>query len=108
MFITPAFAQGAGPAAGGSFILQLLPFLMIFAIIYFLIIRPQQRRLKEHREMVEAIRRGDTVVTSGGLIGKVTKVDETELTIDIAENTRVRMIRSTVAEVRSKGEPVKE
>lgn len=107
MFITPAFAQGGG-AAGGNFLLQLLPFLMIFAIIYFLIIRPQQRRIKEHREMIEAIRRGDTVVTSGGLIGKVTKVDETELTIDIAENTRVRVVRSTVAEVRSKGEPAKD
>jgi preprotein translocase subunit YajC len=107
MFITPAFAQGGAPA-GGNFLLQLLPFLMIFAIIYFLIIRPQQKRIREHREMVEAIRRGDTVVTSGGLIGKVTKVDETELTIDIAENTRVRIVRSTVAEVRSKGEPVKD
>lgn len=107
MFITPAFAQG-GPAGGGNFLLQLLPFLMIFAIIYFLIIRPQQRRIKDHRDMVSAIRRGDTVVTSGGLIGKVTKVDETELTIDIAENTRVRVVRSTVAEVRSKGEPVKD
>ncbi|MEM8876941.1 MAG: preprotein translocase subunit YajC [Pseudomonadota bacterium] len=107
MFITPAFAQG-GAAGGGNFILQLLPFLMIFAIIYFLIIRPQQRRIKDHRDMVDAIRRGDTVVTSGGLIGKVTKVDETELTVDIAENTRVRVVRSTVAEVRSKGEPVKD
>ena len=104
MFITPAFAQDAS-GGGGGLIIQLLPFLLIFAIIYFLILRPQQKRMKDHRALVAAIRRGDTIV-SNGLIGKVAKVvDDNEISVEIAEGVRVRMLRGSVQEVRSKGEP---
>ena len=104
MLITPAYAQSA--AGSGDFLIQILPFLLIFVIMYFLIIRPQQRRLKEHREMVAALRRGDTVVTGGGLIGKVTKVEDDELQVEIAQGMRVKVIRSTITDVRSKSQPV--
>lgn len=104
MFITPAYAQGV--AGSGDFFIQILPFLLIFVIMYFLIIRPQQRRLKNHKEMVAALRRGDTVVTGGGLVGKVTKVDDDELLVEIAQGMRVKVIRSTITEVRSKSQPV--
>jgi preprotein translocase subunit YajC len=108
MFILPAFAQGS-PIGGSDFFVQLIPILLMFVIFYFLLFRPQQQRAKQHREMVSNIRRGDTVVTSGGIIGKVTKVkDENEIEVEIAENTRIRVIKSTVAEVRARGEPVKE
>ena len=89
--------------------LQLVPILLMFVIFYFLLFRPQQQRAKQHREMVSNIRRGDTVVTSGGIIGKVTKVrDDNEIEVEIADQTRVRVVKATVAEVRAKGEPVKE
>jgi len=104
MFITPAYAQSA--AGSGDFLIQILPFLLIFVIMYFLIIRPQQRRLKDHREMVAALRRGDTVVTGGGLIGKVTKADDDELVVELAPGMKVKVIRSTITEVRSKNQPV--
>jgi preprotein translocase subunit YajC len=108
MYISPAYAQGA-PGGGSDFLVQLIPILLMFVIFYFLLFRPQQQRAKQHREMVGNIRRGDTVVTSGGIIGKVTKVrDENEIEVEIAENTRIRVIKSTVAEVRARGEPVKE
>ena len=105
MLITPAYAQAA--AGGGSdFLVTLFPFLIVFAIIYLLILRPQQKRIKEHRKLVEGVRRGDTVVTAGGLIGKVVKVvDETEVQVEIADGTRVRVVRSTLSDVRSKTEP---
>jgi preprotein translocase subunit YajC len=107
MFITPAYAQGAG--GGSDIFVQLMPILLMFVIFYFLLLRPQQQRAKMHREMVANIRRGDTIVTSGGIIGKVTKVkDDNEIEVEIADNTRVRVIKGTVAEVRTKGEPVKE
>jgi len=104
MLITPAYAQAA--SGNSDFILQILPFLLIFVIMYFLIIRPQQRRMKDHREMVGALRRGDTVVTGGGLVGKVTKVDESELQVEVAQGVKVKVVRSTITEVRSKSEPV--
>ena len=105
--ITPAFAQGLG-GGSGDVILQLVPFLLIFVIMYFLIIRPQQRRVKEHQELVKNVRRGDTVVTSGGIVGKVTKAtDDPELEIEIADGVRVRLVRGMISEVRTKGEPVK-
>ena len=104
MLITPAYAQAA--SGNADFLLQILPFLLIFVIMYFLIIRPQQRRVKEHREMVGALRRGDTVVTGGGLVGKVTRVDEAELQVEISQGVKVKVIRSTVSEVRSKNQPV--
>jgi len=107
--ITPAFAQTAAGAAGGvDMVVQLVPFILIFIIMYFLIIRPQQKKAKEHREMIKNVRRGDQIVTSGGLIGKVTKVsDENELELEIADGVRVRVARGMIADVRSKGEPVK-
>jgi len=104
MFITPAYAQSA--TGSGDFLIQILPFLLIFVIMYFLIIRPQQRRLKDHREMVAALRRGDSVVTGGGLIGKVTKADDDELQVELAPGMKVKVIRSTITEVRSKNQPV--
>jgi len=108
MFVTPAFAQTGAPG-GGNMIIQFLPFILIFVIMYFLIIRPQRTKAKRHQEMIANLRRGDTVVTSGGLIGKVAKViDENELQVDLAENVRVRIARGMIAEVRTKGEPVKE
>jgi preprotein translocase subunit YajC len=113
MFISPAFAQGGSlfGLGGGSdnMLVSLLPFVLIFVIMYFLILRPQQKRQKQHADMVKNVRRGDTVVTSGGLIGKVTKVvDDDQIEVELADDVRVRQMRSMVAEVRAKGEPVKE
>ena len=109
MFITPAFAQGTPSAFGdGGLITSLLPFVLIFVIMYFLILRPQQKRVKSHQEMVKNVRRGDTVVTNGGLIGRVTKViDDNELEIELSDEIRVRQMRGMIADVRAKGEPVK-
>lgn len=104
MFITPAMAQTAAPG-GSNIILQLMPFILIFAIMYFLIIRPQQKRLKAHREMVSNVKRGDTVVTAGGLVGKVASVvNDDEIRVDIADGVRVSVVRNTLSEVRPKGE----
>jgi preprotein translocase subunit YajC len=109
MFISPAFAQAASPFGGDNMLVSLLPFILIFVIMYFLILRPQQKRQKQHQEMVKNVRRGDTVVTSGGLVGKVTKViDDDQIEVEVAEDVRVRQMRSMVADVRAKGEPVKE
>jgi preprotein translocase subunit YajC len=107
--ITPAFAQtSASPALGGDLFIQIVPFVLIFVIMWFLIIRPQQKRVKSHQEMIKNVRRGDTVVTSGGIVGKVTKVvDDGEIEVEIADNVRVRIVRSMISEVRSKTEPVK-
>ena len=109
MFSTPAYAQaaGAGAAAGPEVIMmQLLPLVMILVVFYFLLIRPQQKRMKQHAEMLGAIRRGDSVVTSGGIIGKVAKVADDELSVEIAPNVTVRVVKSTVSQVQGKGEPV--
>jgi preprotein translocase subunit YajC len=111
MLITSAYAQMPSFMGGGSdnMLVSLLPFILIFVIMYFLILRPQQKRVKQHQEMVKNVRRGDTVVTSGGLIGKVTKVtDEEQIEVEVAEGVRVRQMKSMIAEVRAKGEPVKE
>jgi preprotein translocase subunit YajC len=106
--ITPAFAPTAGATGGMDMVVQLVPFLLIFVIMYFLIIRPQQRRAKEHQDLIKNVRRGDTVVMNGGLIGRVTKAsDDPEMEIEIAEGVRVRAVRAMIAEVRAKGEPVK-
>jgi preprotein translocase subunit YajC len=110
-FVTQAFAATpSAPDAGllGGPIGSLLPIVLIFVIMYFLILRPQQQKQRLHREMIANVRRGDTIVTTGGLIGKVAKVDETEIQVEIAEGTRVRLVRGMIAEVRAKGEPVKE
>ncbi|HEY1473874.1 MAG TPA: preprotein translocase subunit YajC [Pseudolabrys sp.] len=113
MFISTAFAQGSlfGGAGGDSsnMIMSLLPFGLIFVIMYFLILRPQQKRVKQHAEMVKNVRRGDTVITNGGLIGKVTKViDDDQIEIEIADDVRIRQMRAMVSDVRAKGEPVKD
>jgi preprotein translocase subunit YajC len=111
LFITPAFAQASGATGLGStdMLVQFAPFIVIFAIMYFLILRPQQRRAKEQRAMIQGARRGDTIVTSGGLIGKISKAtDDTEVELEIAPNIKVRVARSGISEVRAKGEPVKD
>ncbi|RMF13289.1 MAG: preprotein translocase subunit YajC [Alphaproteobacteria bacterium] len=109
MWISTALAQTAGGAGGaqGGLAQMLVPLLLVFAIFYFLIIRPQNKRLKAHREMVAAVKRGDTIVTSGGLIGKVTKVTDDEVEAEIADGVRVHVVKGTIAEVRPKGQPVK-
>lgn len=112
MFITPAYAQAAGGAAAtgmdaNGILVQIMPILLLVVIFWFLIFRPQQKRVREQRAMLSAIRRGDTVVTSGGIIGKVTKAPEKEdLEIEIAQGVKVKVTRSAVTDVRSKSEPV--
>jgi preprotein translocase subunit YajC len=114
MFISTALAQGSlfGGGAGGdssNMIMSLLPFALIFVIMYFLILRPQQKRVKQHAELVKNVRRGDTVITNGGLVGKVTKViDEDHIEIEIADGVRIRHVRTMISDVRAKGEPVKD
>ncbi len=104
MFVTPAYAQAAGGA--GSAFASFVPLILIFLIMWFLLIRPQQKKLKEHQAMVAALRRGDEVITQGGLVGKVTKVKEDgELEVEIAPNVKVRVVRNTIAQVVSKTEP---
>src|SRR5262245_38141132 len=104
MFVTPAYAQTAG--ATPDMLISILPFVLIFVIMYFLILRPQRQQAKKRGEMLAAIRRGDTVVTGGGLVGKVTKViDDNELEVDLG-GTKVTALRHTIAEVRVRGEPV--
>jgi preprotein translocase subunit YajC len=98
-----AYAQAAQDTFGMLNTL-LIPTMLIIGIMYFLMIRPQQKRLKEHQAMVAAIRRGDTIVTSGGIIGKVAKVEDQELQVEIAEGVKIKILRSTVSEVRGKGE----
>ena len=106
MFISTAYAQTAAGAGGGFDLISLAPLVLIFVVFYFLLIRPQQKKVKEHRAMVQALRRGDRVVTSGGVIGQVTKVlSDTELQLEIAEGVRVRVVRSAVNEVLSKTAP---
>ena len=107
MLITPAYVQAAGGAGGAGAIVQFLPLILIFLIMYFLMIRPQQKKMKEHRAMVEALRRGDQVVTQGGIIGKVSRVKEgeNEIEVEIADGVKVRVVRSTVSQVLSKTEP---
>ncbi len=109
MFVTPAFAQAAGaPASGVAAFGQFLPLILIFVIMYFLIIRPQQKRAKVDQAMRESLRRGDQVVTTGGIVGKVTHVREDgEMEIEIATGVKVRVIKSAVVQVLSKTEPAK-
>ena len=107
---TSAYAQTAGlPSGSMDLVLQMAPFAVILVIMYFLILRPQQKKAKDHRDLVTNVRRGDTVVTTGGLIGRVTKATEPgEIELEIAQNVRVRLLRQMISEVRAKGEPVKD
>ena len=108
-FISPAYAQAAGGAGGASGLEAMFPLILIFVVFYFLLIRPQQKKAKEHKAMLEAVRRGDKVVTGGGIIGTVTKVsDDQEITVEIADGVKVRVQRGLLAAVLSKTEPVKE
>ncbi|MES2664982.1 MAG: preprotein translocase subunit YajC [Pseudomonadota bacterium] len=105
MFATPAFAQSAASGAAGAFS-SFVPLILIFAIMYFLLIRPQQKKLKDHKAMVEALRRGDEIVTQGGIVGKVTKVgDDGYAMVDIATGVNVKILRSTIVQVLNKTEP---
>ena len=105
MLISPAYAQAAG-ATGAAGYMQFIPLLLIFVVFYFLLIRPQQKKMKDHRSMLEAVRRGDRVVTNGGIIGLVTKADDKELTVEIAEGVRVKVMRDMISNIISKTEPV--
>lgn len=107
MFVTPAFAQAAGaPGGAAAAFSTFVPLILIFLIMYFLLIRPQQKKMKEHKAMVEALRRGDQVLTGGGILGKVHKVnDDGVLEIEIAEGVRVRVPRHTITHVLAKTEP---
>ena len=100
--------QAAGTPGIGDFAGMVVPLALIMVVFYFLLIRPQQRKAKEHQEILKKISRGDTVITVGGLVGKVTKVvDDNELQVEIGENVKVRVLRSGISDVRVKGEPVK-
>ena len=108
MFVSPAYAQAAG-GAGGAFT-SFVPLILIFAIMYFLLIRPQQKKVKEHAAMVEAVRKGDQIVTQGGIVAKVSKVmaeGSNEVEVEIASGVKVRIIKSTIAQVMNKTEPAK-
>ena len=105
MFISPAFAQATGGGGGGGFE-AFLPLILIFVVFYFLLIRPQQKKAKQHRETLAAIRRGDKVVTGGGILGNVTKVDnDYEVTVEIAKDVKVKVRRDLISGVISKTEP---
>ncbi|HHB80288.1 MAG TPA: preprotein translocase subunit YajC [Aliiroseovarius sp.] len=109
MFATPAFAQAAGAPAGGLLNSMLVPMLLVFGIMWFFMIRPQQKKMKEDQKMREELRRGDQVLTQGGLIGKVAKVrDDNEIDVELAQGLKVRMVRSAVVQVMSKTEPAKD
>ena len=103
MFISPAYAQAATGAAApdgmSAFLVNMMPLLLIFVVFWFLIFRPQQQRAKQHRAKLDAVKRGDQVVTGGGLIGKVIKVDGDQIEVEIAPNVRVKAVKATLTDV---------
>ena len=106
MFVTPALAQTAGAAGAGSAFASFLPLVLIFVIMYFLLIRPQQKKMKDLKAMVDGLRRGDQVLTQGGIIGKVTKVnDDGVLEVEIADGVKVKILKHTIVQVMNKTEP---
>jgi preprotein translocase subunit YajC len=107
MFASPAFAQTAGAASGGpqDMLIQFLPLVALVVLFYFLMIRPQQRRMKLHQQAIGAVKRGDTVVLSSGVIGKVVRVEDNEVGIEIATGVTVKVVKSMISEVRTRGEP---
>ena len=106
MFVSQAFAQGAG-GTGGDLFAMIVPLILIMAVFWFLLIRPQQKRAKEHQELIQGVRRGDVVATTGGMIGKVARVvDDNEVLLEVADNVRMRFQKQAISEVRAKGEPV--
>lgn len=105
LLISPAYAQAAGGGAGFD-PMQLAPFALIFVVFYFMLIRPQQQKSKKHKELLAGMRRGDKVVTSGGIVGKVSKVvDDVEVLVEIADGVTVRVVRQTITDILSKTEP---
>ncbi len=105
MFVTPAYAQTAG---GGDLVMSILPFILMFVIFYFLLIRPQRKAAAERTEMLNNVRKNDTVITGGGVVGKVTKViDDNEVEVEIAKDVKVKLVRAMIADVRVKGQPAK-
>ena len=108
MFISQAWAQAAGGAGGSDFLVQLFPLVLIFVVFYFLLIRPQQSKMKAQKEMLGGVKRGDRVVTGGGIIGLVTKViGENELQVELADGVRVRIIKQTITDILTRGESVR-
>lgn len=108
MLISEAWAQAGGGAGGGDFLVQLFPLILIFVVFYFLLIRPQQAKVKAQREMLSGVKRGDRVVTGGGIIGLVTKViSDNEIQVELAEGVRVRIIKQTITDIVSRGESVR-
>lgn len=108
MFITPILAQASGTPGAGDFVGMVLPLVLIMGVFYFLLIRPQQRKVKEHQTMLSKVAKGDTVVTNGGLIGKVVKVvDDNELLVEVGKGVEVRVLKGGLSDVRAKGEPAK-
>jgi preprotein translocase subunit YajC len=106
MFISQAWAQGGG--GGGDFLVQLFPLILIFIVFYFLLIRPQQQKMKAQREMISSVKRGDRVVTGGGMIGLVTKViSDNEVQVELADGVRVRVIKQTISDIVARGESVR-
>jgi len=105
MFFSPAYAQTAAASGGAAAFMQFVPLVAIFAIFYFLMIRPQQKRAKEHRTMLDAVKRGDEVVTGGGIVGKVTRVQDGELEVEVATGVKLRVVKGTLMEVRTKPLP---
>lgn len=105
MFISPAYAQTAAPG-GGDFFMSLLPLILIFVVFYMLLIRPQQKKMKDHQAMIAAVKRGDQVVTSGGIYGKITKIDDTSLMVEIAKDVQVKVVKGTLSDVVNKTQPV--
>ena len=106
MLISAAYAHGTGIFDNQSTLIQFLPLVLIFVVFYFLLIRPQQRKAKDHKTMLDALRRGDRVVTGGGIIGTVARVENPEeVTVDIADGVRVRVLRSTISSVLAKPDP---
>ena len=104
MFATPAYASaGAAPSGAAGFMLQVFPLVLVFVIFYLLLIRPQQRRMKQHQAMVQAVKKNDVAITGGGLIGKVVKVDDTEVELEIAQGVRVKVVKATLSDVRPHG-----
>lgn len=100
MFITPAFAQTAGGQASGAGILvQMAPLVLIFVVFYFLLIRPQQKKMKEHKAKIDAVKKGDQVVTGGGLVGKVARVDDIYVDVELAPGMKVKAVKSTLTDV---------
>jgi preprotein translocase subunit YajC len=96
---TTSLLAAAAPSAGASFFVQTIPLVLVFVIFWFLLIRPQQKRMKEHQARVQAVKKGDRVVTGGGLIGKVTKVGDTEVEVELAPSVRVQVVKSTLSQV---------